>query len=84
MQLTLFKALQSIKIDDGRATDVVDCLELHLEAVVESNIKRVEGELAGMRATLEAMKMQINFIGVMLGIIGLAIAAGPIIAKLIR
>ena len=51
---------------------------------MESNIKRVEGELAGMRATLESMKMQINFIGTMLGIIGLAIAAGPIVAKLIR
>ena len=84
MQITLFKALQSIKIHDDQAEAVVARLELHVESVMNNNIKAVEAKLVGMQATLDAMKMQINFIGIMLGIIGLAIAAGPIVAKLMR
>jgi hypothetical protein len=37
-----------------------------------------------MRATLDAMKGQIQFVGVMIGVTGLAIAAGPILAKFVR
>ena len=84
MQITLFRALQSIKVGDDQATAVVERLESHVESVVNNNVKAVEAKLAGMQAMLEAMRMQINFVGAMLGIIGLAIAVGPIIAKLIR
>ena len=33
---------------------------------------------------LDALRDQLNFVSVMMGIIGLAIAAGPIVAKFIR
>ncbi len=62
---------------------------------MNNNITRVEGRLAaleakvdgkfeGMQATLAAMKTQNVFIGILLSIIGLAIAAGPIVSKLVR
>ena len=84
MQITLFRALQSIKVGDDQATAVVERLESHVESVVNNNIKAVEGKLAGMQASLEALRIQVGFVGAMLGVIGLAIAAAPIIAKLIH
>ncbi len=84
MQITLFRALQGIKLADDQAAVVVDRLEAHVESVVNNNIKAVEARLAGMQASIDALRFQIQFFGVMLGIIGLAIAAGPIVAKFIR
>ncbi|MDB5479194.1 MAG: hypothetical protein JWO83_247 [Caulobacteraceae bacterium] len=84
MQITLFRALQGIKVGDDEAEAVVDRLETHVESVVNNNIKAVEAKLAGLQATLDALRSQIQFVTVMLGVIGLAIAAGPIIAKFIR
>ena len=84
MQITLFKAVKSVRIGDELATDVVDRLEGYVETVVNNNITRVEGGLVGIKATLEALKMQMGVIGAMIGIVGLAIVAGPIIAKCIR
>ena len=80
-QITLFRALQEINIGDDEAEAVVDRLEAHVESAVNNNIKAVEAKLAGMQASLDALRFQIQFFGVMLGIIGLAIAAGPIVAK---
>jgi hypothetical protein len=91
MQITLFRALQGIKIPDDQAAGVVAGVETHVETVANNNIKDVEAKLTGMQATLDAMRGQIQFVGVMiqvvgvmLGIIGLAIAAGPIAAKFIH
>jgi len=84
MQITLFRALQGIKIPDDQAAGVVAGVETHVETVANNNIKAVEAKLTGMQATLDAIRWQIQFLGVMLGVIGLAIAAGPIIAKFIR
>ncbi len=95
MQVTLFKALKSIKVGDDLASGVVDQLGLHVESVVNNNITRVEGELgvirgdinalegrfSGLQSQLAALDSKLTF---MMAVFGLAIAAGPIIAKLIR
>ena len=84
MQITLFRALQGIKVVDDQAEEVVDRLEAHVESVVNNNIKAVEAKLSGLQASVDALRFQIQFFGVMLGVIGLAIAAGPIVAKFVR
>jgi chromosome segregation ATPase len=137
MQTTLFRALQGINIPDDQAQNVVGQLESHVEAVVNNNIKAIQGQLAtvegkisqlegrlegkiaqvegkiaqvegkigrvegkvaqvegrviavegkltGVQITLDSMRGQIQLMTVMLGVIGLAIAAGPIIARYIR
>lgn len=95
MQITLFKALKSIKVGDVQATAVVDQIETHVESVVNSNITRVEAELgvirgdiralqgrfSGLQSKLEALDSKLTF---MMAVFGLAIAAGPVIAKLIH
>jgi hypothetical protein len=83
MQITLFRALQGIRISADEAETVVDRLETHVESVVNNNIKAVEAKLTAMQATLDALKSHIQFVEVMLAIIGLAIAAGPV-AKFIH
>ena len=47
MQITLFRALQSVKVTDDQATAVFERLESHVESVVNNNVKAVEGKLAG-------------------------------------
>jgi hypothetical protein len=84
MQITLFRAHQGIKISADEAETVVDRLETHVESVVNNNIKAVEAKLTSMQATLDALKSHIQFVEVMLAIIGLAIAAGPVVAKFIH
>jgi septal ring factor EnvC (AmiA/AmiB activator) len=112
MQTTLFRALQGINVPDDQAASVVERLDSHVESVVNTNIKAVEGKIAqvegkiaqvegqiakvegrviavegkltAVQTTLEAMRVQIQFMTVMLGVIGLAIAAGPVVARFIR
>ena len=84
MQIPLFRALQGIKVADDEAETVVDRLEAHVESVVNNSIKAVEAKLASLQASLDSLRFQIQFFGFMLGVIGLAIAAGPIVAKFIR
>ena len=95
MHITLFRALKSIKVDDDAATAVVGDIERHVESVVNNNIVRVEGELAalrgevrgelrGVRAGIDALKHQMIVITVLISVVGLAIAAGPIVAKFIH
>jgi hypothetical protein len=82
MHITLFRALQGIRVAGDEAETVVDSLDTHVESVVQNNIKAVEAELVGIRATLEALKAQLQFTAVLLGVVGLAIAAAPIIVAL--
>ena len=95
MHITLFKALKSIKVDDDVATAVVGDVERHVESVVNNNIIRVEGELAALRgevrgelrgvsAGIDALKHQNIVLTLLISVIGLAIAAGPIVAKFIH
>ncbi len=91
MHVTLFKALKSIKIDDETATVVVDDMQRYVESVVSNGMQAVQGELAALRgemkglaAGMEALKHQVTLTGVLIGIVGLAIAAGPIVAKFIH
>ena len=91
MDVSLFKALKSIKIADESATLVVDDMRRCVESVVNNNIQAVygeltalRGELKGLAAGMEALKHQVTLTGILIGIVGLAIAAGPIVAKFIH
>jgi len=95
MQITLFKALKSISIDDASATAVVDQLEDHVEVMISTAIKPLEAQnkaleskIDSLRSQLDAktdsLRNQLTFTNVLLAIIGLGIVAAPIIAKLIH
>jgi hypothetical protein len=45
MRITLFRALQGIKVSNDEAVAVVSSLEAHVESAVNHNIKAVEGKL---------------------------------------
>jgi hypothetical protein len=91
MQITLFKALRSLKLNDDDATAVVESLEQHVErmvnnhiAAMEGKLTALEGKLTGLQTSIDAMRSQLNFVGVMIGIVGLAIAAAPLVARFVR
>ena len=91
MHVSLFKALKSIKIDDEAATGVVDDMQRYVESVVINNMQAVYGELTALRgemkglaAGMEALKHQVTLTGILISIVGLAVAAGPIVAKFIH
>jgi hypothetical protein len=63
MQLTLFKAFQSLKLDDDTATKVVEALEEHIAVKIkEAN--------AGLEAKLNAVLWLLGTMTLMLAIIG--------------
>ena len=88
MQLTLFKALKSINIEDDRATAVVGTMETHVSQIVNEAAREatrpLELRLVSLEAKLDAQRAQIAFTGTLLAIIGLAIAAGPIILRFVH
>ncbi len=51
---------------------------------MNNHIEAVEGKLTGLQASIDALRNQLSFVSVMMGIIGLAIAAAPIVAKFIH
>ena len=55
-----------------------------LRGEMRGELAAVRGELKGLAAGMEALKHQVTLMGVLIGIVGLAIAAGPIVAKFIR
>ncbi|MGF3024091.1 hypothetical protein ACQVP2_14845 [Methylobacterium aquaticum] len=61
MQLTLFKVLQSLKLDDDTATKVVEALEAHMAT-------KMREATAGLEAQLKAQTWVIGAIGVMLAL----------------
>jgi hypothetical protein len=71
MQLTLFKALQALKLDDDTATKVVEAFEEHIAM-------KIKEAPAGIEAQLRALTWVIGTVGVLLAIIALA----PVYLKL--
>ncbi len=99
MQITLFKALKSVNIDDASAKAVVDQLEEHIDTMISNATRPLEAKIDGLRVQVDAktdslrsqldaktdsLRSQLTFNNVLLGIIGLGIVAAPIIAKLIH
>ena len=84
MHLPLFKAMKSINIDDARSTEVVEQLEVFMASKMQESTADIRAELHAVNAKLDATRLQINFFGTMLGLIGLAIAAGPALAALLK
>jgi hypothetical protein len=88
MQITLFKALKSINIDDAQATAVVDQLEEHLEKMIGDATKGLEAQNRALESKIDGLKnqgtTQFAFISVMLALVALATTFGPAIAKLVH
>jgi len=84
VQITLFKALKSINIDDASAMAVVDQLEDHVEVMISTAIKPLEAHNKALESKIDSLRSQLTFTNVLLAIIGLGIVAAPIIAKLIH
>ena len=55
-----------------------------LRGEVRGELAAMRGEMRGLAAAIEALKHQVTLMGVLIGIVGLAIAAGPIVAKFIH
>ena len=81
MQVKLFKALKSVNIDDDKATAVVAQLEEHLEKMIGDATKNLEAQNKALENKLDGLRSQLTIISVLLTIIGLAIAGGPIVLK---
>ena len=92
MHVTLFKALKSAKVDDDAATAVVEQMALHVESVVNTNIRAVEARIAGVEARLtgveakleakiDALDSKMTFL---MAIMALAVGLGPLLARLIH
>ena len=72
MQLPLFKALQSIKIDDDRATDVVRSFEEYSAMKMAEATAPLVAQLEAVKSEISSLKLLIGFVGAILGVIGLA------------
>lgn len=79
MQLDLFKALQSIHIEDDKATDVVQSLEGYVAMkIAEANaplLAKLDGlnsRIDGVNAQISSVKWLVSAVGILIAIIGLA------------
>lgn len=88
MQITLFRALQSIKIDDDRASEVVEAVEEFVAVKIKEATAGLEAQLkastAGLEAQLKAQTWLIGALGSVIAIGVLVSALAPIITKLIH
>lgn len=81
MQLSLFKALQSIKIDDDKATEVVEALEGYVTMTVQEATKPILTKLDSIE---ESNKARFAALQWTIGILGFIIAAASLFSGLSR
>ncbi|ALR23037.1 hypothetical protein ACQKOH_21225 [Sphingomonas sp. NPDC092331] len=84
MQVTLFKALKSIKVGDDQATAVVEQLEEFMALKIKEANAALEAQNKALESKIDGLKTQLTILSIMLGVISLASLAGPILAKLIK
>lgn len=84
MQVTLFKALKSVKMSDDQATAVVEQLEEFMALKIKEANAALEAQNKALESKIDGMKTQLTILSFMLGVISLAVLAGPILAKLIK
>lgn len=83
MQLPLFKSLQSINIEDDKATEVVEAMEGYIAMrIAEANapllaeLRSVRAEMktenGAVKAEIGSVKWMVGAIGLLLTLIGLA------------
>ena len=87
MHLALVKALKSATVPgadaDADATATVEAMEVYMASRMAEVVKGLDAQNKGIEAKLDALRANLTFTTILLGIIGLAIAAGPIVAKFI-
>ena len=84
MQVTLFKALKSIKVGDDQATAVVEQLEEFMALKIKEANAALEAQNKALESKIDGLKTQLTILSIMLWVISLASLAGPILAKLIK
>ena len=72
MQLTLFKALQSLKLDADTTTEVVEAFEEHITMKVTDANAKLEAQLKAQTWMLGTITVMLAIIGLSVGFIGLA------------
>lgn len=76
MQLPLFKSLQSINIEDDKATEVVEAMEGYIAMKIAEANAPVLAELRNVRSEMKtevgALKWMLGTVGLLLALIGLA------------
>ena len=91
MQLTLFKALRSVNIDDTLATAVVDQLEDYVAVKIadatknpEAQNKGLEAQIKGLETSIGGLKWQMGVTSAVIAISALIVGAGAVLTKLIH
>ena len=91
MQVTLFKALKSVNIDDTLATAVVDQLEEYVAVKIadatknlEAQNKGLEAQIKGLETSIGGLKWQIGLFSAVVALAALIAGAGPVVAKFIH
>ena len=78
MQVTLFRTLQSIKVDDEAAAKVVDELETQIAMKIEDATRRFEAKLDSTQRSVESYH-RVVLLG--MSLIGLLIAGATYFIK---
>ena len=60
MEITLFRALKSISIDDDIAEKVVEAVEEHIEMAVGQAVKPLENKIDTLKAQIDTLVVQIS------------------------
>jgi hypothetical protein len=77
MHVALFKALQSIKVSDDTATDVVDKLDGHIAMKISEANK-------GLETKLDSVKQQMTWVMFLVAAFGLANFTSPLWLPLLK
>jgi hypothetical protein len=75
MQVTLFRALQSIKLDDDKAEQTVDAIEEHIAMKITEANAALVAEIKSLNAQIIALRWLVGSVGL---IIAAVTAAGAI------
>ncbi len=63
MQITLFRALKTISLDDETAEKVVEAVEEHIEMAVGQAVKPLENKIDTLMVQITALSAKIDTVG---------------------
>ena len=91
MQVTLFKALKSVTIDDTLATAIVEQLEDYVAVKIadatknlEAQNKGLEAQIKGLETSIGGLKWQMGVTSAVIAVSALIVGAGAVLTKLIH
>ncbi len=84
MQVTLFKALKSVKIDDTLATAVVEQLEDYVATKIAEVTEKLEAQNKGLESKIDSMRWQIGLLSTVIAVATIAGTALTVLSKFIH